>query len=165
MCVTCPGKPWGAGAQGRILTSQSPSEPQGLSQPFPSLRYLEPDRLSSPALRCWWTLWLFASQLDIGPCTQMYASTPLTCLPDQLLICTWALILFIHQGFVKCKSGDSPGGPGVKTAFPLQGTWVRSPVRELKMLCATCSQKKKKKKANLIVAPSVVCLHERLWDS
>ena len=94
----------------------------------------------------------------------MYASTPLTCLPDQLLICTWALILFIHQGFVKGKSGDLPGGPGVKTVFPLQGTWVRSPVRELKMLCASWGQKKKKK-AKLIVAPSVVRLHERLWES
>ena len=142
MCLTCPRKPRGTGAWGRALTSQSPSEPQGLSQPFPSLRYLEPGQLSSAALGCRWALCFFTSPLDIGPCTQIYASAPLTCLPDQLLICTRALIPFIHQGFVKCKSGDLPGGPVVKTAFPLQGTWVRSPVRELKILCASCCSPK-----------------------
>ena len=45
--------------------------------------------------------------------------------------------------------GGFPGGPVVKTAFPLQGAWVQSLVRELRShMLIHC--KKKKKKENLI---------------
>ena len=38
-------------------------------------------------------------------------------------------------GVLKRPRRDFPGGPVAKTALPMQGTWVRSLVRELDPTC------------------------------
>ena len=38
-------------------------------------------------------------------------------------------------GVLKRPRSDFPGGPVAKTALPMQGTWVRSLVRELDPTC------------------------------
>ena len=46
---------------------------------------------------------------------------------------------------LKEKEEGLPGSPVVKTAFPLQGTQVQSPVGELRSACWVVCPKKKKK--------------------
>ena len=60
---------------------------------------------------------------------------------------------------------DLPGGPVVKTVHPLQGAWVRSPVRELRShMPQGMGQKKKKefKAISWLSLPKTVSLHRLL---
>ena len=49
----------------------------------------------------------------------------------------------IKTTHTKLQKRVFPGGPGFKTAFPLQGTLVRSLARKLRS-CITCGEVKKK---------------------
>ena len=54
---------------------------------------------------------------------------------------------------------------GLRLRFHCRGLGFDPRSGNLKCCVPLAVKKKKKKKANMIVAPSVVCLHERLWDS